>query len=197
VIVTRDRRRSVRKLDAPGLRALAHPLRLRLLGMLAADGPATATKLGSRVGESSGTTSWHLRLLAEQGLIEEDPERGNRRERWWRAAQDRLQVTWADFAADPDHAQAMRVYVHEVLAMDFHRASTFLAGSGDWPPEWRRACDVSHLQLRLTAAELQALNTELLALVQRYDRPGLPGDETVVVQWQSFPRRPEPPEVDR
>jgi DNA-binding transcriptional ArsR family regulator len=74
------------ELDARTLRGLAHPLRARMVGLLRTEGPATATSLAARVGESSGTTSWHLRQLADAGLVEEDSHRGNRRERWWRAA---------------------------------------------------------------------------------------------------------------
>ena len=40
--------------DPQVLRALAHPLRGRLLGLLRVDGPSTATRLAERVGESSG-----------------------------------------------------------------------------------------------------------------------------------------------
>jgi DNA-binding transcriptional ArsR family regulator len=184
--------RRVRPLDARSLRALAHPLRLRLLGLLTADGPATATGLAARVGESSGTTSWHLRLLAEQGLIEEVPERGNRRERWWRSAQDRTQVDWAEVSGGTEDSEAMRLYLHEVLAADFHRASTFVTGIGEWPAAWRRASNISNIRLRLTADELRGLNRQIVALLDRYDRRERPGDESVVVQWQSFPRRSDP-----
>ena len=69
------------------LRALAHPLRVRMIGLLRTEGPATATTLAKRLGESTGATSYHLRQLAAYGLIEEDPERhGHGRERWWRSA---------------------------------------------------------------------------------------------------------------
>jgi DNA-binding transcriptional ArsR family regulator len=185
--------RTVRRLDARSLRALAHPLRVRLLGMLSADGPATATGLAGRVGESSGTTSWHLRLLAEQGLIEEVPDRGNRRERWWRAAQDRTQLDWPEVSGETgsEESAAMRLYLQEVLAADFHRASTFLAEIGSWSGVWRRASSVSNIRLRLTADELRALNEEMVALLDRYDRRERSGDESVIVQWQSFPRRPD------
>jgi hypothetical protein len=37
--------------DAAALRALAHPLRLRLLGLLRAFGPSTASRLAQRCGE--------------------------------------------------------------------------------------------------------------------------------------------------
>ena len=75
------------RLDARSLRGLAHPLRVRLLGLLREHGPATASGLARTVGESSGVTSYHLRQLAEHGLVVEDevPD-ASRRERWWRAA---------------------------------------------------------------------------------------------------------------
>src|SRR3954454_12016717 len=74
-------------LDPPRLRALAHPLRVRLLGLLRLHGPSTATRLAARVGDSSGSTSYHLRQLAAAGLVAEDPAHagGGGRERWWRA----------------------------------------------------------------------------------------------------------------
>ena len=59
------------KADVTAVRALAHPLRLELLDLLRFEGPSTATLLANRVGESSGTTSYHLRQLARYGYIEE------------------------------------------------------------------------------------------------------------------------------
>lgn len=68
------------------LRGLTHPIRVRLLAMLQDDGPATASQLGRRLGHSSGVTSYHLRVLAELGFVEDDTERSNGRDRWWRSA---------------------------------------------------------------------------------------------------------------
>ncbi|MYV61205.1 helix-turn-helix domain-containing protein, partial [Streptomyces sp. SID4931] len=59
--------RRMHTVDARTLRSLAHPLRIRLLNALREFGPATASKLGERLGESSGATSYHLRQLAESG----------------------------------------------------------------------------------------------------------------------------------
>ena len=67
--------------DAQLLRAMAHPLRLRLYGSLVKDGPATASELARRLDESSGATSYHLRMLAKYGFIEDDRERNRGRER--------------------------------------------------------------------------------------------------------------------
>src|SRR5258708_3393681 len=72
-------------LDPRSLRGLAHPLRMRLMMSLRDHGPATASQLGDRLGESSGATSYHLRQLASYGFVEDDPGRGTARERWWKA----------------------------------------------------------------------------------------------------------------
>src|SRR6266581_1484347 len=72
-------------LDARSLKGLAHPIRLRLRTELANHGPATATQLAARIGESSGSTSYHLRQLAAYGFIVDDGTLGNGRERYWRA----------------------------------------------------------------------------------------------------------------
>ena len=67
------------------VKGLTHPIRLRLLELLQHEGPATATSLAARIGRSSGVTSYHLRVLADSGFIVEDTERGNARDRFWRA----------------------------------------------------------------------------------------------------------------
>ena len=53
----------------------------------AADGRALRPPPGSprRLGESSGSTSYHLRRLAAFGFVEEVPGQSPGRERWWRA----------------------------------------------------------------------------------------------------------------
>ena len=61
--------------DPAALRALAHPLRGKLLAALRIDGPATASMLARRYGESSGATSYHLRQLARYGFVEDDASR--------------------------------------------------------------------------------------------------------------------------
>ena len=76
---------AVQVTDVRALRALSHPLRIRLLGQLRLNGPATASQLGRVVGESSGSTSYHLRQLAAYGFVEEVEDQGTARERWWRA----------------------------------------------------------------------------------------------------------------
>src|SRR5216683_7080410 len=78
-------RRSVERLTDPrALRALAHPIRMSLLGLLRTEGPLTATRAGELLGESSASCSFHLRQLAKYGLAEEAGG-GRGRERPWQA----------------------------------------------------------------------------------------------------------------
>lgn len=52
------------ELDARGMRALAHPVRLAILNRLRQEGPQTATGLSRYVGATPSVTSWHLRDVA-------------------------------------------------------------------------------------------------------------------------------------
>src|SRR4051812_19836191 len=82
-----------RKLRDPReLRALAHPVRLRLIQVLFELGTATATELAEHVGESPSNCSWHLRQLAKYGFVEEAG--GTGRQRPWRPVVRPL--SWGD-----------------------------------------------------------------------------------------------------
>ena len=71
--------------DARRWKALSHPLRQEILGHLSEHAAATSTTLAEALDQNTGTTSYHLRILADAGVIEEIPERAHGRERWWRA----------------------------------------------------------------------------------------------------------------
>ena len=93
-------------------RTLANPLRRRMLGHLHEHGEANSTSLARALGESTGTTSYHLRKLAEQGFVAEIPEMSRGRERWWRALPfhvqmpDPAKMAAAEWSAAVDHAKA-------------------------------------------------------------------------------------------
>ncbi|MGW4484145.1 ArsR/SmtB family transcription factor [Amycolatopsis sp. NPDC004368] len=188
--------RTERILDARTLRALAHPLRMRLLNLLEQDGPATATGLGKRVGESSGTTSWHLRQLAEAGLVLEDPERGSKRERWWKAAQDITTIRIADFAGDAELAGPVSSLLHQLVVQRYEEEAQFVAELPRWHERWEHNATMASNQLSLTPEETHRMNTEINAVIDRYRRPTRPGDDSVVTHWAAFPRtaHPEPAE---
>jgi DNA-binding transcriptional ArsR family regulator len=147
-------------LDAARLKALAHPLRLQILGALRINGPSTATRLADRLGESSGLTSYHLRTLAAAGLVEDVPDRGSGRDRWWRAAHDvsSFQSTDFDDTAAAPAAAWLESYADRVRERE---AATWTAERHRWSPTWRDTADRSDYYLLATAAELRALTTAL------------------------------------
>ncbi|MGW0931851.1 helix-turn-helix domain-containing protein [Streptomyces sp. NPDC002644] len=186
------RNKPVRRLDARSLRGLAHPLRMRMLEVLALDGPATATGLSARLGENTGTVSWHLRHLAQHGFIEEETGRGTKRERWWRVVEDTKVLETAEFHDDPDTRGALSVYLHELVQQHFSRVTDYL--SEDWDDDWQGAGTISDWRdLRMTPEQLTALNAELMDVIARHaSAPGAetrPGELPVIVQLQSFPRK--------
>src|ERR1700754_3379443 len=94
------------RLDSRQIRVLAHPLRSRLLGSLRLGGPATATSLAHELGTNTGATSYHLRQLADVGLVVEEARPGGGRQRWWRAVHEASVCNRSQYASDPDAAAA-------------------------------------------------------------------------------------------
>jgi DNA-binding transcriptional ArsR family regulator len=177
--------------DARLLRAMTHPLRIRLIGTLRMDGPATASELARRLGESSGATSYHLRILAKYGFIEDDPERNRGRERWWRAADEGFE--WSLDTDDAGVIEADRALGRR-LSVEYQRwVQRWYSELPGWDRPWRAAATGSDRWYELTPDELRALNDEVLAVLDRYgDRQTRRDDtERVIVIFHGFPQRRE------
>ena len=94
-------RRQVTEVRA--LRALADPIRYRLLGHLMSAGPQTASECAAVVGASPSNCSYHLRQLARFGLVERVPtSRADGRDRPWRPTATGLRMGPSDDEGDPD-----------------------------------------------------------------------------------------------
>lgn len=191
-----DAGRKIHNVDARTLRAVAHPLRLRLLNTLREFGPATASKLGERLGESSGATSYHLRQLAESGLVEDAPELGKGRERWWRSVHDGSMFESSDFRthADPEVRGAIDFVLHETATTHAQELNTWLGTISDWSEEWQRSWDLSDFKIRLTPELAMELSQKMHDLVESY-RGAVPEDteDSAVVRTHLhlFPRPSE------
>ncbi len=127
-----------RSLGAREVRALAHPLRLRMLESLH-DGPATASMLARELGESSGATSYHLRALAAAGLIVEDLDRRKGRERWWKREPSRVGLISSAPAEDPEYDAAVAQLESTMLGRDEDAIRRYIhsRGEGEHSDEWR------------------------------------------------------------
>jgi DNA-binding transcriptional ArsR family regulator len=177
--------------DVAALKAIAHPLRVRLLGALRMDGPATASELARRFNESSGATSYHLRQLARFGYVEDDPEQPNARDRRWRAAHQYTSWSDADLAGDPEGAEAARWMRERQRAFAARVATAFDDARDSWSAEWQRAAGQNDLAARLTPASLTELTERVQALAEEYAArdAGAPEAEQVVIYLAGFPVR--------
>jgi DNA-binding transcriptional ArsR family regulator len=196
--------------DGRSLRALAHPLRVQMLGLLRADGPATASQLALRTGQSSGSTSYHLRQLEAAGFVAEATDRGNARDRWWRAVH---RSTAFDLPPDSDEETKAvgEEYLRAVAYTYAHKLDASIAAlptlDADLGQGWSQGFTMSDYSLRLTLEEALELAAELEQIATRYrhDHPDHPADaaegaQRVVLQFQVMPvvsRPSDPPSGGR
>jgi len=156
-------------LESARLKALAHPLRVQLLNALTNYGPATASGLAARLGESSGATSYHLRQLERHGFVQEDATQGTARERYWMRVPGPL--TLDPTAYPPDSAERIAA---DAVADEWERErirllGTFLRyGPELLPHDWIESSGVMSSTLSLTREQLDELSEELGATVTRY-----------------------------
>jgi Helix-turn-helix domain len=174
------------------LRGLAHPMRIRLRAELIEHGPATASQLAARIGESSGATSYHLRQLAIYGFVVDEPGRGSGRERYWRAVH---RSTWFDMSdwESPERAVGAE-YLRAVARLYAERIVRFADGTEtaheELGREWAESAEMSDWLLDLDldeAAELRRRFHELCAPYRHGDVAARPGARRVVVQVQLLP----------
>lgn len=120
-------------------RVLANPLRRRMLAYLQQHREANSTSLAKALGESTGTTSYHLRKLAELRFVEEIPERSTGRERWWRALPIQLEAPDPG-TMDPAEFAALAERAKEQAAHDidlYYRVLTQYEGPDGWAQAFR------------------------------------------------------------
>jgi len=189
------------ELDPRGMRALAHPVRLAILSRLQGHGPSTATALAPVVGATPSVTSWHLRHLAEHGLVRDADVESDGRQRWWEAVGSGFRFTPTEDEAG-GHASTLLSRVMFDQAEDLPNvwardAEPLLE------PEWRRSAGLSNTTILATAEELDEIETAIETLLApyvlrkgdpptaggtrrvrmlRYVLPSGPGDEEFVEQ---------------
>ena len=177
-------------LDASLLQALSHPMRTQIFGLLQRFGPSTATALAQRLGVNTGATSYHLRQLAEAGLVIEDPDRGNARDRWWKAAYRGTRLDDVDLIrAEPELSAA---YMRNIARQNTDNLFRFIDEMAALPRSWEQAPRMNNYTLHLTARQLRELMERLEAVVEEYrtddDAPRPRGARRVIVHVNGFPQ---------
>ena len=163
---TEERHHQDRVLDSGALRALAHPLRVKIYDILSQHGPQTASSLAERLGESSGSTSYHLRALAKQDLIREAEDRGTGRERWWERPVGGVSFANPDAMATPAGRAATQVVMNEFLRNRNDQLLDFVnRGIGGEDEMWQEGTLISTATARLTAEQSKDLALKIMALI--------------------------------
>jgi DNA-binding transcriptional ArsR family regulator len=163
--------------------AMAHPLRLEILGVLV-EGPSTASRIARRLGESSGSMSYHLRMLERAGAVVEDPELGTRRERWWRRPDPFVLLpTDDDLEGRAISARMLGLF----LARDEVARRRLV--TRDLGAAWRAGAFVGNWFLELAPQEADELAERLVEIVQELrTRPApTPGADRALVSISVVP----------
>jgi DNA-binding transcriptional ArsR family regulator len=187
--------RSVELTDPRALRALAHPVRLELMGLLRRGGPLTATQAAERIDESPASCSFHLRQLAKYGLVEEAGG-GRGRERPWRATA--ITTEWSVGGADAEADAAGALLARVVVERYFKSALAWLDRREAEDPEWANAASLSDALIYMTPAELRELDERIHSLLKPYLNrledavPPAPDARPVNVIALAFPFAAEP-----
>jgi DNA-binding transcriptional ArsR family regulator len=150
--------------DPERMRALAHPLRLRILSLLDDEGEVTATRCAEATGESVASCSFHLRMLAKYGFVEAAERRG--KEKPWRAVGQGRRTRF-----DPDvpgSLPAAGAVAALLLDQEAGRVRDWLARAGSEAPEWLLASTLTTASFWATRDELADLAREVEALTDRF-----------------------------
>ncbi|MQA08890.1 MAG: helix-turn-helix domain-containing protein [Pseudonocardiaceae bacterium] len=151
--------------DPKKLRAIAHPLRWKLIELIAVEGTATATRCAEVLGESVASCSYHLNMLAKYGYIEEAPG-GQGREKPWQLTS--YEQSWSAEGMDTEGQLAVEAVTDAFLDNEFARLRQFDRRRSLLPKEWREALGMTGVLTFLTAEETQALKEELREVANRY-----------------------------
>jgi DNA-binding transcriptional ArsR family regulator len=183
--------------DARTIRALAHPLRLRILDVLGEYGPLSATQVSEHVAESPQSCSFHLRTLARYGYVE-DAGGGEGRNRPWKLSERTTYFRPVD--ADPETADAITAAQAAIDASFQEHVRTWRRRSSHAPRVWRENTFEMSFETWLTPEEVAQVSAGISAAIRRVveGRTKQPGREArVLVHAFGFPIGENLPGADR
>lgn len=152
--------------DPQVLRAIAHPVRNRILDELGARGSLRAADIARNLGIPANQASFHLRQLAKYGLVEEDPDAArDKRDRVWRTVSEGgFSVSFGDFDDQPGGAAAAEVFRRHGITWAQHVVEQ--AYADDRGEDHHRS--VNSTAVLLTKDEARQLSEELTEVVDRW-----------------------------
>ncbi|HEY5222831.1 MAG TPA: helix-turn-helix domain-containing protein [Microbacteriaceae bacterium] len=175
--------------DPAVLDALSHPVRLDVLSYLMSEGPATASVCARAVGDTPSNCSYHLRVLAKHGLVEQVAS-DDGRERPWKATITGFTTDLS--SSDPADVAATAAMVGASLQLDYQLAREHLRTRESLPQPWRDTDAHLNYGLRVTPEELHSIVDAIDAVIRPYiaaTRDNAPTDaEPAHLSVLAFPR---------
>jgi hypothetical protein len=176
--------------DPKAMRAVAHPVRMALIELLAVTPTLTATQASEVLGESPANCAFHLRTLAKYGFVREAGGGKGRERPWARAHRSiNLETTGQPTEQAELAAQALSEVWGERVLDRIRRAYA----TTSWPKGWEKAVRVSDTVRFLTIEEAIEVFDEMRAVIDRYESrledPGSrpPGALPVQIAQYIFP----------
>ncbi|WGW11876.1 helix-turn-helix domain-containing protein [Saxibacter everestensis] len=181
-----------RTVDSSSLKGLAHPLRIRILETLWSYGANTSCGLAERLGESSGSTSYHLRQLARHEFIRKVEGKGTKRECWWEVMPGGLTLATPDLATDPATRAASQLVSREFEDTRQQALSHFVVNGFELlPKHWVDASTITTAHFKLTSKQLAEISAEFEkfhdSVLAKYRGQDEPGARPVQVHINAFP----------
>lgn len=151
--------------DPKAMRALAHPVRMALLDLIAVAGTLTATQASEALGESPANCAFHLRTLAKYGFVREAGG-GRGRERPWTRTRRTISISSTE-QDDPQAAIAAGALGSVYFERWVERARGVF-GSRERLPGWEHATQMSRSAVFLTPEETVQVASEFREIIDRY-----------------------------
>lgn len=151
--------------DPQRLKALAHPMRWKLIRLIGSEETATATRCSEVLGESVASCSYHLNMLAKYGFIEEAPG-GQGREKPWKLTTRRQ--TLDTEGLDDETKLAVEAASDAFLETEFEEIRVQMRRADLEPKEWQDATGSRGSSFWVTAAEAAELTETFNELSNRF-----------------------------
>ena len=179
-------------IDLESLKALAHPLRVKIVDTLSTYGAHTASGLAEKLGESSGATSYHLRQLEKHNFVREVEGKGTARERWWERVPRAISLENKEYRDSPAAKAASKIVLDEWTDTRERRLREFVdQGEDVLSDEWMDASTISLANIWVTAPQLAEITAAMQKVIDdsalRYRGQRVVGARPALIQLATFP----------
>ncbi len=168
------------------LKAMTHPLRRRIMSVLAAQDYARAADLAEQLEVAANKLSYHLRILAEADLIREAPQfaRDNR-DRVWQSVEGSLQIGSPEEPLSAEEGLELGSYLSQMELDQRNALSKVLAWAPDFATgkDGRTKAELATGTVRLTPEEATEMFENILRVVRDAGKLHRDPGETGVQAW--------------